>query len=279
MVTIGIPFYNNEKFLELAINSVIAQTYNNWKLILMDDGSTDNSLKIAKKYEKQDRRIKVFSDGENKNLPFRLNQIARLCNTKYLARMDADDIMHPQKILKQVEVLEQDSTIDVLGTNAYVIDENNFVHGCRIKREEKELINVTSFIHPSIMAKTTWFVNNPYDESALRMEDIELWFRTNKVANFKIITKPLFFYREIAGDYYKKYFALFKSKKYILLKYNNCSYWKLYFYSLFVKSVIYRFFSIINFERYLINRRNEVVFKSKIPVEELIYFNNINSFV
>src|SRR5690606_21713898 len=107
MVTIAIPFYNGEKYLELAIQSALAQTYTGWKLILLDDGSTDNSLAIANEYKKKDARIKVYSDGQNKNLGYRLNQIPELVDTKYLARMDADDIMHPKRIETQLRILEE----------------------------------------------------------------------------------------------------------------------------------------------------------------------------
>src|SRR5690242_569481 len=105
VVTIGLPFYNNRSTLELAIKSVIAQTYSNWNLILLDDGSTDGSREIAKNYVDDDK-ISLISDGINKGLICRLNQLAHLATGKYLARMDADDLMDPERIKKQVEYLE-----------------------------------------------------------------------------------------------------------------------------------------------------------------------------
>ena len=103
LVTIGLPFYNDRLTLELAIKSIFAQTYKNWELILVDDGSTDGSLNIAKKIT--DKRVRIISDEKNKGLIFRLNQIASLAKGKYLARMDADDLMQPTRIEKQVEFL------------------------------------------------------------------------------------------------------------------------------------------------------------------------------
>src|SRR5699024_7083751 len=105
MITIGIPFFTDESYLDMAIRSIINQTYQDWVLLLVDDGSSDGSLGIAKKYEEKDSRISVISDGENKKLPYRLNQIAQLTKTPYLARMDADDIMHPERIEKQLGIL------------------------------------------------------------------------------------------------------------------------------------------------------------------------------
>ena len=98
MLTIGLPFYNNEKTLADAIKSVLVQSYTDWELILTDDGSTDTSLSIANEFAKNDKRIIVISDSINKGLSYRLNQIADMTTTRYLARMDADDMMMPRKL-------------------------------------------------------------------------------------------------------------------------------------------------------------------------------------
>ena len=75
-VSIGISFYNAEQFLPFAINSVLNQTFRDFELILLDDGSTDNSLKIAQSYS--DSRIRIVSDGENHGLAYRLNQLVNI---------------------------------------------------------------------------------------------------------------------------------------------------------------------------------------------------------
>ncbi|MCW1511070.1 glycosyltransferase family 2 protein, partial [Acinetobacter baumannii] len=99
MISIGIPFYNAENFLANAIQSVINQSFKDWELILVDDGSTDKSLDIAREFEKKDNRIKVISDGLNLKLPARLNQIITISKYDFIARMDADDIMHPDRLI------------------------------------------------------------------------------------------------------------------------------------------------------------------------------------
>ncbi|MGL5269675.1 MAG: glycosyltransferase family 2 protein, partial [Selenomonadaceae bacterium] len=115
-VSIGLPFYNDEKTLRYTIQSILLQSYTDWELILLDDGSTDGSLAIAKSIK--DKRVRVVSDNENKGLAVRLNEIANLANGQYLARMDADDLMHPDRIKEQVLFLEENPEIDVVGTNA-----------------------------------------------------------------------------------------------------------------------------------------------------------------
>lgn len=258
MITIAIPFYNAEKFLDLAIQSVFNQTFVDWKLLLIDDGSTDTSLEIARRYQ-NDPRVTVYSDGQNKNLGYRLNQIPSLVDTKYIGRMDADDSMHPDKIRKQIEVLESHPEIDVLGTNAYSINENNLIHGIRLEYSEKEVLRkVKSFIHPTIVAKTEWFINNPYDVKAVRIEDLELWFRTNNKCNFQILTEPLFFYREFGDNYYKKYFKGNHSILYVLKKHHwNISFFK-FAVKYFTSGLVYFLFNIIGKESVLVSKRNAV---------------------
>ncbi|AQY21603.1 glycosyltransferase family 2 protein [Riemerella anatipestifer] len=258
MITIAIPFYNAEQFLGKAIESVINQSYTDWKLILVDDGSTDSSLEIAHVYAKKDPRISIFSDGMNKNLGYRLNQIPALVTTKYLARMDADDIMHPDRLKKQLAILENHPEIDVLGTNAYTIDESGKIIGLRfILSDTNKLQKVMSFIHPTVMAKTSWFKENLYDVNAVRIEDAELWYRTKTKYLFMITNEPLLYYREIGTDYYKKYFLANISKRYILEKYPNSVFWRVFFISNTIKGIIYRFFNLFDKEQLLVDRRNE----------------------
>lgn len=103
LVYVGIPFYNAEKYLDYAIRSVLNQTYTNWKMTLIDDGSTDSSLALARKYT-SDTRVKVISDGRNKGLVYRLNELVKLSDCKYFVRMDADDIMHPQRLENNLDI-------------------------------------------------------------------------------------------------------------------------------------------------------------------------------
>ena len=99
-ITIGIPFYNAEVYLADAIRSIFAQTYQEWELILVDDGSTDSSLEIARSVK--DSRVRVIADGVNRRLPYRLNQITAEAKYDLIGRMDADDIISPVRFEKQL---------------------------------------------------------------------------------------------------------------------------------------------------------------------------------
>ena len=199
LITIAIPFYNDHDYLRSAILSVVNQTYTNWKLILLDDGSNDGSLAIANSFVK-DCRIIVLSDGKNMGLPSRLNQLSTIVDTKYYARMDADDIMDPDRIKTELEYLEAHSDVDVIGSYAYSIDESGNVFGKintnnRHPKTIDDILKGGGFVHPTVMGKTEWFKAHPYNEKLRRMQDLALWFETVDTSHFVILPVYLLFYR------------------------------------------------------------------------------------
>ena len=200
-ISIGIPFFNAEAYLEDAIKSVLSQTYEEWELILIDDGSTDNSLTIAQSFN--DERIRVISDGMNKKLPFRLNQIIREAKYDYIARMDADDLMDPCRIERQLEVIKNNN-VDLVTTGMYSIGRNNEIQGKRIlpnyQMEAKQILKgLTNLLHASLLAKKEWYLRNLYREDNALAEDYELWLTAaiKNDLNYSVIEEPLYFYREI----------------------------------------------------------------------------------
>ena len=202
LVTVAIPFYNAQSHLKEAILSVCNQTYTNIEILLLDDGSTDNSLFIASSFH--DNRIRIVTDGTNKGLVYRLNQSVKLANGVFYARMDSDDIMHCERIEKQVNALLHNTNIDVLGTSIYTIDNENRICSCVIMHDNTASKEV-SFVHPSVMARREWMLKNPYDRKYLRVEDRELWLRTSHFSTFHNLPEPLMFYRQFGIPTCKKY--------------------------------------------------------------------------
>lgn len=198
LVTVAIPAFNSESTLPLAIRSVFAQTYRNWELIILDDGSTDRTLETIQQVS--DPRVRVISDGQNRGLAYRLNQATEESSGSLLFRMDADDIMHPRRIEKQVEFLKSNPDIDIVGTAAAIIDASNQITGVRgygpLPRTPLEIFRKGLLIHPSIAGRRAWFQNNPYDETYRRAEDYELWCRTAGTLRAAKIEEPLLFYRD-----------------------------------------------------------------------------------
>lgn len=202
LISIGIPFYNAQQYLGYAIESVLSQTYEDWELILIDDGSSDNSLAIANMYAMKDPRIRVVSDGRNKKLPYRLNQLIEESTGDFIARMDADDIMHPERLEKQLDFLKENERYDLVSTGLLSIDNYNRIKGFRkVDFLYDGFSNIkTSYpiVHPSVMARRSWFERNKYSEEYPRAEDFELWTRTISNKDFKMAVLPdlLLYYRE-----------------------------------------------------------------------------------
>jgi len=253
LITIGIPFYNAEKYLDFAILSVINQTYKDWFLILVDDGSTDNSLAIAEKY-KNDSRIVIIHDGVNRGLVYRLNQINNICTTKYYARMDADDIMHVNRIEKQINYLESHPECDVVGSSAMIIDDKNHILRSAAMQGQHR-----TFMHPTVSGKSDWFKRNPYDPLFVRAEDHELWQRTYKQSIFYNMAEPLLFYREYGVQSVAKFLLSQKTNRKIFRKYRKQNMTMLSFINLYVgsylKEALYVLFSIVGKTHVLINMR------------------------
>ncbi|MBD8082224.1 glycosyltransferase family 2 protein [Chryseobacterium caseinilyticum] len=256
-VTVAIPVYNAERFLEKAITSVLAQTFHDFELWLVDDGSKDSSMAIAQKYT-HDSRVKIFADGENLGLATRLNKIANEVNTEFLCRMDNDDIMHPQKLEKQLAVFSNHPEIDVLSTNLYSMDENENVVGKRFNVDNNFLGDISPVMHPTVMAKTLWFRDHPYDKNAVRVDDSDLWMRTKSQYVFRTMGEPLFFYREIGNQYYKKYFQGFPGIIYLIKKNPFSRVYLKFCFRYFVASFVFLLYYILGKEYVLIEKRNKV---------------------
>lgn len=201
-ISIGIPFFNAELYLEGAIKSVIQQSLKDWELILVDDGSTDNSLDIARSFAQKDTRIRVISDSLNKKLPYRLNQIIKESKGEYIARMDADDLIHPDRLRIQLEFLENNKNFDLVSTGIISINDKNQIKGIRkvdeIYSEFSEIKRHYPIVHASILARKTWYSRNNYNTKMPRSQDYELWCRAISKNDLKLAVLPeaLYYYRE-----------------------------------------------------------------------------------
>ena len=106
-VSIIVPMYNAEKFIGKTIESVLAQTYQNWEMLIMNDVSTDNSLAIVSMYAKKDERIKIVNTEKNVGVVKGRNFLIDLASGKYIAFLDADDYWHNEKLEKQIKFMKE----------------------------------------------------------------------------------------------------------------------------------------------------------------------------
>lgn len=176
MVTIGLPVYNAERWIGEAIESILRQTYEDWELIVTDDGSIDKTLEIITDYESQisSGKIRVIADGRHLGISARINQQVAMARGEYFARMDADDVMLPERLAIQVKYLQEHPEVDVCGTGA----------------------GKWTYVHPSVMGKTSWFREHPYRSESDGCEDWDLWLRTKDNSVLGFIDAPLIYYRQ-----------------------------------------------------------------------------------
>lgn len=190
--------YNGEKHLREAIDSILNQTYTKFELIIVDDGSTDDSVSIIQRYK--DPRIKLHKNPDNMGLVNTLNAALKLCNGKYVARMDADDICLPDRIYKQVDYLDNNEDVVMVDCIMEYIDEN----GMRLSRYNSSHITPQAIKyslpysnvlgHSSIMMRKVPYVQYGYRHTDF--EDYDLWLRMiNDGVTIHKLAEPLLLYR------------------------------------------------------------------------------------
>lgn len=212
LVSIVLPVYNGGDYLKETIESIINQTYKNFELIIINDGSTDNTLKTAKKYAKQDSRIIVI-DQENQKLPKSISNGFRNANGEYYIWVGGDDILHNNCFEKLVNEFKNDSTLDFVFPNVRLIDDFGNIktdeYWYNSNKEHPEYVMLPSrmyefnviknnYIAPIAMYKSI-VVKTLEDFSSNRftVEDYEYWMKINNVFNIKHTSfeEPIFDYR------------------------------------------------------------------------------------
>lgn len=217
-VTVGLPFLNAERTLADAIRSVLAQSLPDWQLLLLDDGSTDGSLALARRV--RDPRVRVLSDGRHRGLAHRLNELAALAEAPLLARMDADDLMHPERLARQVAFLDAHPEVDALGAGAFTMDADGTLHGQRWSDPPPatvaEVLRRELFVHPTVVFRTAFARAHPYDSAYPRAEDLALWCAIRPTARLAVLPEPLLFYREPLRPDLGAYAATARSRRRLL---------------------------------------------------------------
>ena len=127
ILTVLMPVYNAEKFLAESINSILIQTYSDFEFVILDDGSTDNSLKIIKAYAKEDKRIKILVNKTNQKQAKCRNSLLKNSKTEFIAWMDADDISSPHWLQNQMDFLKQNPKIDVVSCHWDFFGDREFI--------------------------------------------------------------------------------------------------------------------------------------------------------
>jgi glycosyltransferase involved in cell wall biosynthesis len=199
MLSVIMPVYNSGLYLKEAISSILNQTFKDFELLIINDGSTDNSDEIIQEFLKYESRIKYISRKNNKKIVFTLNEGLSLAKGKFIARMDADDIAHPERFYKQIDYLSKNTEISVLGTGftPFSNNENNkkaIIFNYPPIFMAYKLISNTFLCHPTVMIKKNVLAGGGYVDN--EAEDFELFSRLSRKFKCTILPESLLQYRE-----------------------------------------------------------------------------------
>jgi glycosyltransferase involved in cell wall biosynthesis len=198
LVSVSSAFYNTGPAILDMVKSILAQTFTDWELLLINDGSTDASLAIAESVD--DPRVRIYSNDRNRGRSFSLNRITELARGKYIARMDSDDLCSPTRLEKQVRLLESDPRLDAVSVGVIYLDKQDNPVGDMVTPENHEEICRTPWrmihmVHGALMAKRTFFQTYPYREDLALAVDFNLFLRSYAHSVFGNVQEPLYYYR------------------------------------------------------------------------------------
>lgn len=195
LVSVVMPVYNVQDFVEESINSILSQSYSNFEFIIINDGSTDNTLDIIE--SQSDARIVLIKNKENKGNYACRNIGCRLAKGKYICVMDGDDIAMPNRIGKQIEFMENNTSLLALGTTFKIVNSE-----IQYKPTEYELIKIcllfnNMFLHPSLMIRKSVLQQiGYYDETFYYASDYDLVCRIALMGKIVNLSDVLMQYRK-----------------------------------------------------------------------------------
>jgi glycosyltransferase involved in cell wall biosynthesis len=209
-VSVVMAVYNEAEYISTAIESILRQTFEDFEFLIIDDGSSDKTPEIIKHYAERDGRIRHLVNETNKGLPTSLNRGIEAANGEYIARMDADDRSLPERFERQVEFLETNSDVHVVGCNVRVIGVNGEYFGDRefpqdgrdpdtLQQEGPQVA------HPSVMMRRTSVrAVDGYRTAFKYAQDLDLWIRMARKYGpqfLYVLPQPLFEYRLSPSKY------------------------------------------------------------------------------
>ena len=209
LISVVLPVYNGQKYLAEAIDSILTQTFTDFELIMIDDGSTDHSLEILRQYEQHDLRVQVVARA-NRGIAATLNESIDIARGTLIARMDEDDVCNPNRLSSQYEFMQCHSDAVAVGSAANFID----AEGSKIctyfpSPEDASLRCVfpgSPFIHPSVMFRKAAFYQAGKYPANMKWggEDVILFGRIAKFGLLHNLSEPLINYRLVPGSMSRK---------------------------------------------------------------------------
>jgi GT2 family glycosyltransferase len=206
-ISVVLPVRNGEPYIVDAVRSIIDQTCRDFEFLLIDDGSTDGTPQILEQFRQEDARIRVLT-GPGQGLVSVLNHGISEATGRYVARMDADDIAHPERFDRQLAFLEENPRVSLVFTQMRMIDETGRLTG-EVSRAPIDPETVRAALitgdcvvhHPTVMCRREILEKaGPYRETFARAEDLELWLRVIEHGEIAGMPDVLLDYRKHSGQ-------------------------------------------------------------------------------
>lgn len=182
-ISVIMGIYNCAPTLQEALDSLYAQTYQDFEIILCDDGSKDNTYEVASKNKEEHSNIVLLKNPHNMGLNKTLNNCLAVATGEYIARMDGDDVCDPTRFEKQIKFLEEHPELSLVSCPMYMFDENGkwgATHCISFPSKKDVITNIPSFTHAAVMMKTSVYREvggYTISDYLLRVEDCHLWFK------------------------------------------------------------------------------------------------------
>lgn len=199
VVSVVMAVFNDAEYLHESVPSILAQTLKDLEFIVVDDGSTDDSLGVLQGYAEQDSRVRIIRNEENMGLASSLNRGIAAARGQYVARMDADDICLPQRLDKQFKFMEQNKDISMCGASAKLFGFRRgwwVIPACH-EQIRASLLFFNPICHPSVMYRASSLPRQGelYESGRRRAEDLELWSRLVEEVRVANLQERLIMYR------------------------------------------------------------------------------------
>ncbi len=198
------------RYFKDAVRSIIDQSFTDWEMIICDDGSDKRFAGLFETVAASDDRIRLIKNSSNRGLGYSLNKCIRYSSGDFLARMDADDVCHPERLKEQIRFLKSHEDADWCGTDAFLINDGGTwgVRHMPIAPEKKDFLEFSPFMHSSVIFKRRVFEENKGYRHLKRAEDYELFMRLySKGCKGYNIPKKLYGYREDENSYKRRTFS------------------------------------------------------------------------
>jgi len=207
-VSVMMPAYNAESFLAESVESILNQTFTDFELLILNDGSTDGTLALAQTFAKKDPRVRVLNNGKNRGLAYTRNRLLREAQGEFLAILDSDDISLPERLAKQVAYLEAHPEVGILGGGVIYFSAQNPHKSTSIRLGGSARI-AAHLLFQNVMGQSTITLRSSlkhlkYDSTYLSGEDYHLWVRASFETQLDNLQEPLIRYREHEGNISKQ---------------------------------------------------------------------------